>query len=177
MRHFTEFEFITLLENGESSFSHAKIQHFNTCVSCGEEYKKQLLAHNKLIKLKPMVLPAFFTQKVLTHLGQLNMSFKTQEKTDWFFILALTMLFFVAFWYTFAGNIDFFAADYLKGVKAYAPEINKPGIIVFLSNQLSKLANYGSKFSYLMIGLISILAYWILDKHLAKAVHIKKVKI
>lgn len=174
MRHLTEHEIIKLFEKGESFLSSTQVDHLRKCPFCQEEYNQQLKTHNVLKDIHPILAPDLLPKNVLTKLSQLNLKLKPKEKTDWLFLLAIMFLFFVAFWYTYFGNLDIFPIDYLHGIQKYTPEIISQNFNITIKEHFSRLMLVGNKVIYLMLGIISIALYWVLDRHLHKLIRFKK---
>lgn len=174
MNHLSEDDFTLLLENEIASMPKHLIAHFNMCKSCKAIFDEQRLVHTTLVKIKPQTAPLMLTRKILIKLTAMEKTFKSNVKTDWLFLIAITVLFFVASWYTYFGSNDILTAGYFNEINEYTSQFNRPDLNSILIVPFTWLTDFSVKTIYLFMGIISLAMYWLFDKYLNGSIPTKK---
>jgi len=173
-RHLTGLEIENLLLRGRSALSDIQAAHLDSCEMCKTLFKEQTTSDQMLQKLVPLKSPVSVYEQILKRIDEQRNNPETDKKKDWFFVFSLGMLVLTLFVVIFQNPLPEYLTIPLKEITNSFVKSIEPITQVFtkqpMPRQNTNNLTFPGGFYIILIGLISVLFYFIMDNILNKRI-------
>lgn len=180
-KHLSQDEIQQIISQNPKNLESNRFLHFENCAYCKSLYHSQMQANIILSQIKPRKAPAVIANKVIQSVELLAKQSIPGKKTDWVFLLAVITLFAIGSWLLFSGKIVQFMPQSVTQIVSEQKQVVEENQYIDTVKELLPKVEFNIKmpgitqYSFIiMMGIISIIFYYLIDRKLNQIYRIRK---